>query len=287
MELVTNPVSLPVILMPNETRSIFSGTRSTSIDNTTQFTISLNPLDPSIYRFTNTGGTAPALRTNRGVALSGITMTLTANINGTLTMSAGSGSPFSGVLVSDILFIPGPSTGDPTDRFNTANEGFWTVLGVTSNTLITLVRQGDFSGMSEIVVPANNAVLVYSAAGVQVGDYVDISSGFSNTVQRSYQVLAVTPGWFEVTSTTPLDNEVATPHAAGMVFYYLFKRYLHIESDQDACVQVNGDSGLAAGRISPLQVGGFGEYEKIGPVWSLTLVNRASVSANVVIISAE
>ena len=283
---VVNPSAQSIILMPNETRAIFSGTRSTAIDGSTTFTISQSPLDPSRYRFTGIAGTQPAFRVNRGLALSGVLLTLTANINGTLTMSAGMASPFGSVLASDIVFIPGPSTGDVTDGFNAANEGVWIVLSGTASSL-TLVRSGDFSGMTEIVTPRDNATLAFGSSGVQVGDTVDISMVFSTAALKSFEVVMVTPSWFEVMSTSPLANESAAPTAAGMIFYSFCKRYLRVESDQDACVQVNGDTSTSAGRISALQVGGVGEFEKIGPIWSLTLVNRASVPANVVIISAE
>ena len=282
---VENPRSECLVLAAGETRAVFSGTRTTSIASNTQFVLAASILDPARYRFTHGTGTAPALRTPRALVTTAIALTFVANTNGTMTVTAGSGSPFSSVVVADIVFIPGPTTGDADAGFDTFNEGEWIVLG-QSSTVLTLVRSGDFVGTSEVVTPATDAMLAYSPDGVQVGDEVDISAGFAASVQKTYEVAAVTATWFEVVSTTPLAAESATPGVAGIAFYSNGKRFLRVESDQDCVVRVNGDTG-STNRISPLTAGAVGSYEKVGPSWSLTLVNRSTTSANVIVISVE
>lgn len=282
---VNNPGSQSLVLSAYETKCIFSSARTTTIDDTTQFDVTASPLDVARYRFTYSTGNAPGLRTDRGISTMGITLSLAANNNGTLTLTAGSGSPFSAVVVSDILFIPGVSTGDTAAGFDILNEGEWIVLG-TSDTVLTLVRSGDFSGVTEIVVPATDVVQAYSASGVQVGDNVDISAGFVISTQRTYEVVSVTARWFEIVSPSPMAIEAATPGVTGIAFYAVCKKYVKVESDQECTVRVNGDTG-SCNRIFPLQVGNVGHFEKSGPSWSLTLVNRSPVSANVTVISAE
>jgi hypothetical protein len=42
--------------------------------------------------------------------------------------------------------------------------------------------------------------VAYAAAGIQVGDSVDVTAGFAPAVQGSYTISQVTSKWFEVTS---------------------------------------------------------------------------------------
>jgi len=282
---VVNPESKSLTLQPGETKLVFDGTRTTTIASDTQLVLTASILDPARYRFTQGTGTAPGFRTNRALVTSSVPLTLVANANGTLTMDAGILHPFSGVSIGDTIFVPGPTTGDVTAGFDTYNEGEWIVLGQSSSSL-TLVRNGDFSGVSEAVTPATNAVLAYSASGVQVGDDVDLSAGFATSAQRVYQVMVVTATWFEVISAAPLAPESATPGVAGIAFYSSSKSFLRVESDQSCVVRVNGDTGNY-NHLQPMTDGGVGYYEKIGPSWSLTLVNKSLVSANATVISAE
>jgi hypothetical protein len=223
------------------------------------------------------------------MSLSGIVLTLVANSNGTLTITAGSGSPFSAVVVGDTIFVPGTTTGDSSIGFNVLNEGSWTVLSASSGA-VTLVRpSGVFEGVGETVTPSSNDALAYSSSGIQVGDNVDVSVGFSSSALRTYEIVAVTSKWFEVTSTTPLVAEAALPTASGMIFYTNAKRFIRIESDQESVVRVNGDTS-SYNRLSPWSPGDVqqvAEYTRVGPTWTLKVLNRAVVSANVLVMSAE
>ena len=203
--------------------TIFNGTRATTLDGTTAFSVALLPLTESNrYRFTWTGGTNPTLRTGRGLTPTGILLTLTVNPNATLTVVAAS-PLFGSVLVGDEVFIPHTTTGDAANVFSVLNAGYWQVLSVTSTTQITLVRPAgqDFEGASEAVTPASNSQLrAYSAAGVLIGDSADITAGFNLGTRKTFDVLAVTDAFFEVLSTTPLATESGiTPGATGLVFF--------------------------------------------------------------------
>lgn len=52
---VQNPLNQQMVVPPGASKVIFNGSRSVSIDNTTTFSISLNPINSSIYRITWTG----------------------------------------------------------------------------------------------------------------------------------------------------------------------------------------------------------------------------------------
>src|SRR3990172_4099701 len=64
--------------------SVFNGTRTTSIDNTTEFTLALSTLASNRYRFTHTAGTAPAFRTDRALTAIGSLITIIVNTNNTI-----------------------------------------------------------------------------------------------------------------------------------------------------------------------------------------------------------
>jgi len=149
----------------------------------------------------------------------------------------------------------------------------------------------DFTAVSETVaLTTNSQFQAFSSSGVQVGDKVDISAAFALATRKTFDVVAVTSNFFEVISTTPLPLETGiTPGASGMIFYTDSKSFLYIEADQEAAVRLNGSTDSSQ-RLSPIEAGNPdrpGMFLKRGPAWSLTIVNRASVTLNVVVVHAE
>lgn len=289
---VENPSTVPYRIPPGASKLIFDGTRPTSIDGSTSFDLSLGELSPSTYRLTYTDGTDPVLRTDRGLDLASVALVLTTQGNGTLLVTAPSGTPFAALVEGDEVYIPGPMTGDASTVFSPINQGRWVVLAQTDLT-VTLVRPSgqDFQGISETVTPASTGQLLgYSSDGVQIGDKLDISLVFATPVRKTFVVTEVTSQWVEFTSTSPLAAETGvTPTAAGMKFYSDSKRYVRIEGDQECVVRANGDTGNTQ-RLSPWVAGDpalIGEYVRTGPTWSLTILNLSTSTANVLVISAE
>jgi hypothetical protein len=290
---VTKPSTVQVVIPPASSVVVFSGTRSTSMDGTTVFASTLNPVLSSTYRLTRTSGTAPAFRTDRALTLSGATVTVAINNNATATFSSSVGGSFSSVSVGDNVFIPTAATGDSASPFNTSNGGLWVVLAQTA-TVLTMARSAgeSFGGVAEVVVvTANSQFLAFTSSGVQVNDTLEIVAGFSVVAQKAFTVSRVTPSWVEFVSTEALPLESAiTPGVGGLVFYTNAKTYVRVESDQEVAVRLNGDSGNT-NRLSPRASGTKGSegwMDKWGPTWSLELVNRSrSSSANVTVISAE
>lgn len=280
---------------PGATFLVFSGLRETSIDDSTGFNLSLSlPLNNIVYRLTYVPGEtqAPNFRTARELDLSTIPLTLTLQLNLTLKMEAQSGTPFTGVSVGDVLFIPGPKTGDGPSPFNSLNQGFWQVIS-NGGSNVVLKRDPDttFEGISEDVATSSaDSVIAFSPDGVQVGDTVDLSAGFSPATLRAYDITAVTPTWVEFVSAGPLGEEQnITPGAAGIVFYTQRKRFIGIRTNQEIVVRYNGDTG-STNRVEPLLAGvqGMeGSDHKWGTVWSLAIVNRSSARAAVQVASAE
>lgn len=288
---VDQPSIREYIAQPGELLSIFSGTRTTLIDGTTAFSIALNPVKASTYRVTNTAGTAPVFRTARSYSPSGVAHTMAVNNNATMRMSIPSGN--FNAQVGDLVFIPDVTTGDSASPFNGNNVGFWSVIGATTTALTMIRRVGEsFSGASEVVTPSlNSQLIIFSVAGIQVGDSLEISAVFSPVTQRTYVVSEVTPTWVEFLSTTqlPLESGVL-PTATGMQFYFDSKRFVRVEVDQEAVVRVNGDTSSFQ-RLSPIIPGdqdNVAHFEKWGPLWQLQVLNRSTVNPMVVVvISAE
>lgn len=290
---VRNPKSVPYTIDPGATLTAFSGTRSTTIDNTTQIQLTQSLLAATRYRFAWTGsGTAPGFRADRNLNLAGRSVAMTVAGNATLTMGAQAGD-FTAVLVGDIVFIPDTTTGDTASPFNPMNTGYWKVLAVAGDgSSVQLARaSGGFLGYTETVsVVAAGSVLAFSATGVQVGDGLSVTAGFPASAFGTYGVVAVTSRWIEVVATLPLPVSVtAAPGATGFQLYTSPRRYLRIESDQVVAVQVNGATDTTQ-RIEPWAPGDLnqtGFYEKCGLVWSTVLVNLTTTPANVLLISAE
>jgi hypothetical protein len=241
---------------------------------------------------TYSGGTDPGFRVDRGVDTTGIELTLVASVNGVLQVTAGTGTPFSAVQVGDHVFVPGTSTGDAAGPFTATNEGLWSVLAASS-TVLQLVRPTgvDFDGASESVTPAASGdLLVYSSAGVQEDDEMDVSAGFASTAQKTYNLVAVTSKWVEFVSTSPLAEESGiVPGVAGLSIYTDVKRLLYMEADQECVVRINGDTS-SRNRLEPWEAGNreqVAAFQKVGPVWSLSVLNRSQQNLNLLVVTAE
>jgi hypothetical protein len=214
------------------------------------------------------------------------------NQNGSATMTISAGS-FAAVVVGDTVFIPGLTTGDTAGPFNALNEGFWVVIGKLSNTSLTLTRLAGvtFQAASEApVLTANSQLQAFSATGVQLGDAVSISAGFSTTTQSTYAVYTVTPGWFEVLASRALPLETSIiPGTTGMLFYSAAKRFVRLETDQPCIIQFNGDTGTT-GQLAPWSAGDptlVAWSERVGPTFQVTVVSASLVPANITFVSAE
>jgi hypothetical protein len=290
---VEDPESQRITLAPSETKTIFSGTRTLGVDGTTEFDLELNSYTDGLYRLVNTAGTVPGFRTNRGLALTGFNIDVTINNNATATFTSTPINGFAGVQIGDIVFMPHTTTGDSASPFNVDNVGEWQVLSNTGTILVAKRLAGvDFSGASELAVAITDDAQfqAFSSSGVQVGDTLELSAGFSTVTQKTYIIQTVTADRLEFLSTEPLPLESGIiPGAAGITVYSNAKRYLKVETDQEAVIRLNGDTGNT-NRLQPMIVAdsdNMAFFEKWGPVWSLVIVNRSSSVMNVDLITAE
>jgi hypothetical protein len=287
-----NAGTVPFTLAPGGSAIAIDGTRALTVDDTTAFSLAVSPLSPTRYRLTHTGGTAAGFRTDRGLTLNNVALTLTVNSNLTMTVVAGTGTPFTGVQVGDTVYVPGVSTGDAAGPFNSLNEGVWLVL-VASTTQLVLARASGtvFAGVTETVTPTNNTSFnAFTSSGVQAGDTLYFSAGLAVSALGAYEVLTVTSGWIEFQSTLPLGAQTGVePTASGIAVYTSAKRFLMVETDQEIVVQLNGSSDMTQ-IVTPLLAGDSrftGHYIKFGPAWKVVLLNMSSTPASVIVASAE
>ena len=97
---VTNPHTITLKIDPLAEVSVFDGTRTLTMDGTTQLALTLSPLDSSRYRLAWTGtGTAVGFRTNRNLTLSGGSLTLTLQANSTVVATHSAGAVFGAVAL--------------------------------------------------------------------------------------------------------------------------------------------------------------------------------------------
>jgi hypothetical protein len=293
---VNNPKSEQWTVSPGATITPFSGTVSTSINSLTQFNVTENPVLFGTYRFTWNGtGANPVFRTDRSLAFNTETLQVTNNNNVTATFTVTGSSTFSAVSVGDTLWLPGPTTGDSSTPFNVLNQGAWVVIGKSSGNLsVTATRLPGqpFSAVNETqTVTANSQVVAFSSSGVQIGNSVNISAGFSSVDFGNYVLTMVTPTWFEIVPgfNLPLETGIV-PGTSGLVFYSMSKRFIRVECNQNATIQPNGLSSSLI-QVQPIQVatpGMEGFFELWGPCWSLSVVNNNPGSPmTLLVISAE
>ena len=308
---VSQPLNQVFDIEPLSEVLVFNGTRTLGYDGTSGFTLGLVPGTVDTYRLTWTGvGAAPVFRTDRAPnilnqAVGGTPATFYGYISISpqpnqvvfVTNPDIGGNPlatWTTIQVGDQVFIPGVTTGDEA-VFDPMNEGLWIVLGISSDhKTLTLGRTpGTVYSASTSINTTNiddvGEFQVFSSAGVQIEDTLDLIAGFSSQALRAYGVTCVTPTYIEFTSSLPLSSEALIPGASSFNVYSSQKRFLGIETDQEIAVKLNGNTA-ENDRVSPVLADcgdRVGVYSKFGTVYSLSLKNRSTSVATVTLISCE
>lgn len=286
---VSAPRNDSYVVAPGEELAIFNGTRTLTVDGTTTFSLDLAPAETINYRLRRTAGAAAGFRTARTFSANGGTVAIVVNANQTITMTIAGGN-FTGIVAGDTLWLPGTEEG-VTSPFSVVNRGFWKVMTAAAGQLV-LRRAGDFDGEAQAGISITNAnqMAAFSAAGVQVGDSVELISGFAAVNRGTFPVVAVTSSYIDFQSTIALAAETGVvPTAAGLAIYTNAKRWLRIEADQAVAVKVNGDTGTQH-KIEPWVAGdvnNVGEYSRSGPTWGLSVLNLSTQAVNLTVISVE
>jgi hypothetical protein len=290
---VNSPKSEDYTIAPGETRILFSGTRTLSQDNTTRYSLALKPLNTTIYVLSWASGTKPNFRTPR-VPGDDATTQITSTINGLIeTFTSTGGTPLSllsgGVVVGDFVTLG--------SLFNVANQGTFQIIAVTATSFSVVNPTPIVEGPITLGAGFATQLQIFSTAGVQVGDTLVISSGFSPVTWGSYVITAVYAESLEFSSIAILPPE--TNILSAVVIYSMAKSIVYMESDQSLVVTVNG-TALAA-PIKPfilincptglpstaLGLTTPGMLLLTSTIYSLSVTNNGIVPANVFLAAAE
>jgi len=267
-------------LQAGQTLELFSGVIAISDDNTTTYDISLKPNTSSTYIIKNNSGTAPDFR-SANFPGADATTEITVTKNGpilTFTSTAGTALDLisNGMLVGDDVRLG--------EGFNTANQGRFTVLAFNA----TSFQVKNLAGAEEVVVlGADFATDLqnFGSAGVQIGDKVKITSGFSSVTFNTYEITDVNPEYLEVYSINSLPEE--TNIQTRLYIYNNSKNFLYIESDKKLELVLNGTAAI---EINPMRAGikaKKGVFLKSGETFSASITNKSTDVASVFYTSAE
>lgn len=267
-------------IAPGATQSLFSGVISLTQDGSTQYSLALAPFQTSIYQLTNIAGTAPNFRTLRAIGTDA-TSQVTTSVNGTVetfTFTGGTLPSLASVQVGDQVLVG--------DDFNQLNQGIWQIVSKTSNSISIVNSLAYVEGPITLGSGFANQLRIFSAAGVQIGDTLIISSGFSPVSWGSYQITQVVDNYlqFSFLGSLPTESGILTQVAV----YSMSKKMIYMESDQKLTVLLNSaNSGPA---IVPIVSNGSvfpGMFLLNGNVYNLSVTNNSISVANVTLLSAE
>lgn len=280
---VDNPTSLEFSLAPGETKTLFNGTRTLAQDGTTQYSIALAPSETTKYRLTWVAGTAPAFRVARTSGADATTQ-ITVTQNGPVTTYSSTGGTalnliVGGVVVGDYVRIG--------SLFNDLNQGEWQIISRTATSFSVVNALGAAEGPITLTSDFANQINIYGAAGVQVGDTLVISGGFSPVTQGSYVVTAVSAQWVEFSSVAVLPTEGPILTQAIAV-YSAAQRLVYLEADKHVSMSLNGVSGNeidplvdCTGRVRP------GVFLRMSTVYSMSVTNTSEQTASLFFAAVE
>lgn len=279
---VSNPQALSFSLAPGETRVLFNGSRTLAQDGSTQYSIALKPATSNTYILSNVGGTAPNFRTARAPGADATTQ-ITVTLNGPLASFASTGgTPLSlligGVVVGDYVRIG--------NLFNQANQGEWKIIALTATSFTVENELAAAEGPITLGSGYASQLQIYSAAGVQIGDTLNITGGFSAITQDAYKVTSVGAEFIEFYSAAVLPQEgpITTQAIAA---YIDAKQLVYLESDQDCSMLING---VAGGEIQPFIINNStfpGIFMRSSIMYSMSVTNNSTSPANLFLASAE
>jgi hypothetical protein len=147
-----------------------------------------------------------------------------------------------GVVVGDQVTI--------ASNFNQLNQGTFQIIGVTANSFTVEIPTGTNEGPILLGSGFATQVAIFSSGGVQVGDTLVISGGFSLASQASYQVTAVFAESVQFSSTNVLPQEGPVMTEA-IAIYSSAKTLVYIEADGPLNVILNG---VDIGQIEPFVI---------------------------------
>lgn len=279
---VSNPASLPVSLAPGETKTLFNGSRTLAQDGTTQYSLALKALTSNTYVLSNVAGTAPNFRTPRSPGADATTQITVVQNGPLITFSSTGGTPLNlivgGVVVGDYVRLG--------NLFNQANQDESKIIARTATSFTVENELGVAEGPITLGSGFAAQLQIYSALGVQVGDTIIISGGFSLVSQASYKITAVGAEFVEFFSadTLPTEGPILTQ---AIAIYSSAKQFVYLEADQRCGITLNGVSG---NEVQPFIINNKiipGVFMRTSTIYSMSVTNNSTDPAELWMASAE
>lgn len=278
---VDNPNSLKFSLAPGESRTLFDGTRTLLQDGTTQYQLTLKSGTSSTYVLKHVGGTAPQFRTARSTGADATTQVTVTKNGSVLTFTSTVGTLFD-LVTGNVVVGDKVNVGS---LFAGVNQGTFLVIARDATSFSVENANGSAEGPITLGAGFADQVRIYSSAGVQAGDTIAISGGFSPVTQGSYEVTFAQDDLVEFYSTSSLPSETVTTNSINI--YSQAKKMIYIESDKKVSIEVNGSS---QGNVEPFVSGPDvkpGVLLKNETAWSLVVANASLEEASVYFASVE
>lgn len=283
------PQSDDLSIAPGETRTIFNGSRATAIDGTTAFSVT-RP-DPSLltYRFSHTAGTAPVFRTDRLPGIDN-TSQFSVSVNGpiaTYTNTGGQALNTGNVVVGDVFKIDSGAgfSSSNSGRFTILAKTSNSISVQNLSAVLESITIADFTkflvysnGGSNNQIQLKDKVIISAGFSLATQGTYEISE-----VTPSYfEISSAAP------SGIPLESGII-PGASGLIFYSSAKKFVLISAQQKCSVRVNADSSDNS-LIEPVEANNPekpGIYLKNGTVYSLVIKNLSLETMNLIVATAE
>lgn len=274
-----------IVLASGQSLTLFSGTVSTSADNTTTWNIALKSGTTQTYVISKASGASPAFRTARVTGADATTqITITKNAN-LLTFSSTGGTALA-------LLVGNVAVGDDVrigSLFNIVNRGKFKVLARTATSFTIENESGVVEGPITLAAGFADQVSIFSSAGVQVGDQVDLKAGFSSVSFGTYEITDVSPNYIEIFSndSLPVENGVSN-NPAALVIYRNAKNFLYIESDKKLSIKI--DDSATPNQLNTMLAGTSqvsGVFMSSAPMKSVEITNTSMETATIFYVTAE
>lgn len=272
---IAEPESRCVDIQPGESLSIFSGITAISDDGTTTYDIALKAGTTNTYRISHNGGTAPQFRTARTTGADATTE-ITVTKNGPILKFESTGGTAldlvsGGAQVGDVVRIG--------SAFNALNQGLYKILSLDATSFQIELEGGEAEGPIVLGASFAEEIQIFSQAGVQIGEKVSLTSGFSSVTFGVYEITDVNPDYIEIYSIKSLPEETAVQ--TQLDIYNDTKQFIYIETNKKLSLQIDGND---AGDIEPLTCGitlKKGMYLKSGNSYSAQITNESEDVASV------
>jgi hypothetical protein len=282
--------TLPITLTANTIGAVGNSIALTGdgVSTVAQLIVAWNTANPG-NMVTQTAGIGTQIPNN------GVAIDLSGGANpDTIDLSGGTvATPMSlltgGVVVGDYVTIG--------SEFNLSNQGTFQIIAVTATSFSVVNPNPVVEGPILLGSGFASQIQIYSAAGVQVGDTIVISSGFSPVVWGSYQITAVYAESLQFSSTAILPSQSSI--MTEPVIYSNAKSLIYMESDSALTVIINGTP--LTGTLTPFVVTncatglptsalGYptpGMLLLTATIWSLSVTNNSVDQANVFLAAVE